>query len=77
MQEKAFERLGSTNTIPIDVRLLAVTIRGLTQMTGDKLFHSDLYYRLKVFTITTPPLREHAKDIRVVARYFVQSTRAE
>ena len=49
LQEKAFERLGGTKTIPIDVRLVAATNRNLTQMMGDKLFRSDLYYRLKVF----------------------------
>ncbi len=49
LQEKEFERLGGTRTIPIDVRLLAATNRNLTQMMGDKLFRSDLYYRLKVF----------------------------
>jgi transcriptional regulator with GAF, ATPase, and Fis domain len=70
LQEKAFERLGGTRTIPIDVRLLAATNRNLTQMMGDKLFRSDLYYRLKVFPITTPPLRDHPEDIPVLARYF-------
>ena len=59
LQEKSFERLGGTKTIPIDVRLVAATNRNLTQMMGDKLFRSDLYYRLKVFPITTPPLRDH------------------
>ena len=48
LQEKSFERLGGTRTIPIDVRLVAATNRNLTQMMGDKLFRSDLYYRLKV-----------------------------
>ena len=52
LQEKSFERLGGTKTIPIDVRLVAATNRNLTQMMGDKLFRSDLYYRLKVFPIT-------------------------
>ena len=63
LQEKSFERLGGTKTIPIDVRLVAATNRNLTQMMGDKLFRSDLYYRLKVFPITTPPLRDHPEDI--------------
>ena len=72
LQEKAFERLGGTRTIPIDVRLVAATNRNLTQMMGDKLFRSDLYYRLKVFPITAPPLRDHPEDIPVLARYFVQ-----
>jgi PAS domain S-box-containing protein len=72
LQEKAFERLGGTRTIPIDVRLVAATNRNLTQMMGDKLFRSDLYYRLKVFPITTPPLRDHAEDIPILARHFTQ-----
>ncbi len=72
LQEKSFERLGGTRTIPIDVRLVAATNRNLTQMMGDKLFRSDLYYRLKVFPITTPPLRDHPEDIPVLARHFTQ-----
>ena len=72
LQEKAFERLGGTKTIPIDVRLVAATNRNLTQMMGDKLFRSDLYYRLKVFPIITPPLRDHPEDIPVLARHFVR-----
>jgi len=72
LQEKEFERLGGTRTISIDVRLLAATNRNLTQMMGDKLFRSDLYYRLKVFPITIPPLRDHPEDIPVLARYFVE-----
>ena len=73
LQEKEFERLGGTRTIPIDVRLLAATNRNLTQMMGDKLFRSDLYYRLKVFPITIPPLREHRDDIPVLVRHFTQT----
>jgi formate hydrogenlyase transcriptional activator len=72
LQEKSFERLGGTRTIPIDVRLVAATNRNLTQMMGDKLFRSDLYYRLKVFPITTPPLRDHPEDIPILARHFTQ-----
>ena len=72
LQEKAFERLGGTRTIPIDVRLVAATNRNLTQMMGDKLFRSDLYYRLKVFPITTPRLRDHAEDIPILVRHFTK-----
>ena len=72
LQEKKFERLGGTRTIPIDVRLIAATNRNLTQMMGDKLFRSDLYYRLKVFPITMPPLRDHPEDIPILVRYFTQ-----
>jgi PAS domain S-box-containing protein len=77
LQEKAFERLGGTRTIPIDVRLLAATNRNLTQMMGDKLFRSDLYYRLKVFPIITPPLRDHPEDIPVLARHFIKKYAAK
>jgi PAS domain S-box-containing protein len=77
LQEKAFERLGGTKTIPIDVRLVAATNRNLTQMMGDKLFRSDLYYRLKVFPITTPPLRDHSEDIPILARHFTQKYAAK
>jgi transcriptional regulator with GAF, ATPase, and Fis domain len=72
LQEKAFERLGGTKTIPIDVRLVAATNRDLTQMMGDKLFRPDLYYRLRVFPVTTPPLRDHPEDIPLLARHFTR-----
>jgi formate hydrogenlyase transcriptional activator len=77
LQEKEFERLGGTRTIPIDVRLLAATNRNLTQMMGDKLFRSDLYYRLKVFPITIPPLRDHPEDVPVLVRHFTQTYAAK
>jgi formate hydrogenlyase transcriptional activator len=77
LQEKSFERLGGTKTIPIDVRLVAATNRNLTQMMGDKLFRSDLYYRLKVFPITTPPLRDRPEDIPVLARHFTKKYAAQ
>ena len=77
LQEKAFERLGGTKTIPIDVRLLAATNRNLTQMMGDKLFRSDLYYRLKVFPIIAPPLRDHPEDIPILARHFTKKYAAK
>ena len=64
--------MGGTRTIPIDVRLVAATNRNLKEMMGDKLFRSDLYYRLKVFPITTPPLRDHPEDIPVLVRHFTQ-----
>jgi len=77
LQEKAFERLGGTKTIPIDVRLVAATNRNLTQMMGDKLFRSDLYYRLKVFPITTSPLRDHPEDIPTLVRHFLEKYATE
>jgi formate hydrogenlyase transcriptional activator len=77
LQEKSFERLGGTKTIPIDVRLVAATNRNLAQMMGDKLFRSDLYYRLKVFPITTPPLRDRPDDIPILARHFTKKYAAK
>ena len=77
LQEKSFERLGGTKTIPIDVRLVAATNRNLTQMMGDKLFRSDLYYRLKVFPITTPPLRDRPEDIPILTRHFTSKYAAK
>jgi len=72
LQEKSFERLGGTRTIPIDVRLVAATNRNLTKMMGDKLFRGDLYYRLKVFPIISPPLRDHPEDIPILVRHFTK-----
>jgi formate hydrogenlyase transcriptional activator len=72
LQEKACERLGGTRTIPIDVRLVAATNRDLALMMEHKLFRSDLYYRLKVFPIATPPLRDHPEDIPMLARHFTK-----
>ncbi|MEP7365712.1 MAG: sigma 54-interacting transcriptional regulator [Acidobacteriota bacterium] len=72
LQEKAFERLGSTATINIDVRLVAATNQNLAQMMKDHLFRSDLYYRLKVFPIVTAPLRDRPEDIPVLAQHFTQ-----
>lgn len=72
LQEKAFERLGGTKTIPTDVRLITATNRDLTQLMDDKLFRSDLYYRLNVFPITMPPLRDRVGDIPALAEFFTQ-----
>jgi formate hydrogenlyase transcriptional activator len=77
LQEKSFERLGGTKTIPIDVRLVAATNRNLAEMMGEKLFRSDLYYRLKVFPITTPPLRDRPEDIPILARHFTKKYSAK
>jgi formate hydrogenlyase transcriptional activator len=70
LQEKTFERLGSARTIPVDVRIVAATNRNLPEMIRDKLFRSDLYYRLNVFPIVTPPLRERVEDIPALVRHF-------
>jgi formate hydrogenlyase transcriptional activator len=71
LQEKEFERLGSTRTISVDVRLVAATNRELEKMVADKEFRVDLYYRLKVFPIKIPPLRDRKGDIPLLVRYFV------
>jgi formate hydrogenlyase transcriptional activator len=70
LQEQEFERLGSTRTIRVDVRLVAATNRDLRQMVADKQFRSDLYYRLNVFPIVVPPLRERTQDIPTLVRHF-------
>jgi formate hydrogenlyase transcriptional activator len=72
LQEKEFERLGSTRTIPVDVRLIAATNQNLEHMVQEKRFRSDLYYRLKVFPIVVPPLRERAEDIPRLVHYFIE-----
>ena len=72
LQEQEFERLGSTRTLRVNVRLVAATNRDLAHMVGDKEFRSDLYYRLNVFPITIPPLRERPEDIPLLVRYFAQ-----
>jgi formate hydrogenlyase transcriptional activator len=72
LQEREFERLGSTRTKQVDVRLVAATNRDLEKMMEDREFRSDLYYRLNVFPIRIPPLRERPEDIPLLVRYFAQ-----
>jgi formate hydrogenlyase transcriptional activator len=72
LQEKEFERLGSTHTRRVNLRLVAATNRDLEQMTETKEFRRDLYYRLNVFPIRIPPLRERPEDIPLLVRYFVE-----
>ena len=73
LQEREIERLGGNRPIRVNMRLIAATNRDLAQMVADKEFRSDLYYRLKVFPIFAPPLRERASDIPVLVRHFVSS----
>jgi PAS domain S-box-containing protein len=71
LQEKEIERLGGTRSIPVNVRLIAATNRDLAKMVAEKQFRSDLFYRLKVFPVSAPPLRERAADIPILVRHFV------
>ncbi len=71
LQEHEFERLGNTRTQQVDVRMIASTHRNLKQMVADGEFRSDLYYRLHVFPLPVPPLRERREDIPLLVRHFV------
>jgi transcriptional regulator with GAF, ATPase, and Fis domain len=72
LQEQEFERLGSSRTVRVDVRLVAASNRDLAQMVEDREFRSDLYYRLKVFPIMVPPLRERIEDIPILVEHFTK-----
>jgi formate hydrogenlyase transcriptional activator len=71
LQEREIERLGGTRPIPVNIRLIAATNRDLARMVAEKTFRADLYYRLKVFPVFAPPLRERGDDIPILVRHFV------
>jgi DNA-binding NtrC family response regulator len=71
LEEKRFERVGGTAAVQVDVRLVAATNKGLRAAVAGRRFREDLYFRLSVFPITVPPLRDRTGDIPVLARYFV------
>src|SRR3984885_4013506 len=71
LQEQEFERLGSTRTLRVDVRVVAATSRDLPKMVENREFRSDLYYRLNVFPVRLPALRERPEDIALLVRHFV------
>jgi transcriptional regulator with GAF, ATPase, and Fis domain len=71
LQEREIERLGGTRPIAVNVRLIAATNRDLAKMMAEKQFRSDLFYRLKVFPVFAPPLRERLADIPILVRHFV------
>jgi formate hydrogenlyase transcriptional activator len=73
LQEGEFERLGSTQTIRVNVRLVAATNRDLTALVSTKRFRSDLYYRLNVFPMLVPPLRDRMEDIPLLVMHFVKT----
>jgi len=72
LQEQEFERIGSTHTIRVDTRVIAATSLNLTEMLRERRFRADLFYRLNVFPITLPPLRERSEDIPDLVRHFVE-----
>jgi len=74
LEHGEFERLGSSRTIKVDVRVIAATNRNLEEEVRKGRFREDLFYRLNVFPITVPPLRQRAEDIALLARFFVEKT---
>ena len=77
LQEKEFERVGGTETLKADVRIIAATHRDLEEAVGAKTFREDLYYRLNVVSITLPPLRERKEDIPALVEHFLVKTAQE
>ena len=76
LQEREFERLGSSRTVRVDVRVIAATNKNLSELVAEQTFRIDLFYRLNVFPITLPPLRDRREDISGLVRHFVRSAAA-
>ena len=77
LQEKEFDRVGGTESVRVDVRVVAATHRNLEQMVADGSFRQDLYYRLRGIVLSVPPLRERAQDIAELTHHFVRKLSAE
>ena len=77
LQEQAFERVGGNETIRTDVRLIAATHRDLKEWSAEGKFRTDLYYRVGVFTIHLPPLRERGEDLPLLVQHFLRRFRRE
>jgi transcriptional regulator with GAF, ATPase, and Fis domain len=75
LQEQEFEKVGGSQTIRVDVRIVAATNQDLAQMVQDRQFRMDLYYRLNVFPIELPPLRDRRDDVPILAQHFVRLRR--
>jgi formate hydrogenlyase transcriptional activator len=76
LQEREFERLGSGRTVRVDVRVIAATNKNLSELVAEQMFRIDLFYRLNVFPITLPPLRDRRDDIPSLAQHFVRNAAA-
>ena len=77
LQEREFERIGGDRTVKVDIRIIAATNRDLRNLIAEKKFREDLYYRLSVFPLVVPPLRERKTDIMLLAEYFLEKFSAE
>ena len=77
MESKTFERVGGNEAVTVDVRIVAATHRDLTKMVKDGDFREDLYWRINVFPVPLPPLRDRGEDILLLARHFLEAKRGQ